>query len=146
MGDRPVKKDHRYYEDRIWADWRARMDALPQGLDDAAFAELFAELEEESAPERIARIGMHFNEARAIIETLFADPDPTEPTKTYEVVWADRVHGTIDRSDAPPTLRGTRAEILQRLHWITSETFGEDLDEWSDWLQAFEENTPLPFS
>ena len=146
MGNRAMKKDASYYEDRLWDKWNARVDALPNGLSDDEFSIQYAALEEDNAVTMITRIGLHFNEARAIIQQLLDDPDPSDPNSIYLVVWADRVPGIIDRDTAPPQLRTTRQGLIERLHWISSEEFGEDLDEWRSWLAAFEANTPLPYS
>lgn len=80
--------------------------------------------------------------AHAIIKQLLDAPNPSAPSVIYQVNWIDRV----PRDDAQPRLQATREELLKRLHWISSEAFGENLNEWRSWLSAFETNTPLPYS
>lgn len=41
------------------------------------------------------------------------------------------------------TARLTRAQMIERIEWISNEAFGEDGSEWSDWLEAFEADVPL---
>ena len=72
---------------------------------------------------------------------MIDDPYPSDPDKVYSLNWREFDVGSFGLVDREACFN--RAQMLERLHWISSEEFGEDIAEWIDWMTAFE-NDPAP--
>ncbi|WP_406735853.1 hypothetical protein [Thioclava sp. GXIMD4215] len=136
-----MKKDDLYYFQRIWDAAEKLYNKKTEGKSWDEILAMTHALDAESGIEREVRIGIHLHEAFAIIRLLVDDMMPEDPDKIYDVVWVDRVSELMGKGELHHEKR-TRAQLLKRLHWISSEEFGEDLDEWVDWMAAFEANPP----
>ncbi|UWQ79511.1 hypothetical protein K3725_00435 [Leisingera sp. S132] len=137
-----MKRNAPYYLSRLEAKADSYFEENVETLSGEAFLEAYDLFSEQFSRQALsARIGEHLNEAVAIIRALLDDPEPTEPEKIYDFLWVDRVSNLMGKGELMQA-KLTRAEMLERLHWITSEEFGEDLDEWADWMAAFEANPP----
>lgn len=136
-----MKKDDEYYIVRIHKACSDDWDRRTVGKSQDEMIKILEEIEGESSVDRVARIGFHLHEAFAIIQKMLNDPVPSDGDKVYDVSWMPRVP---KMNEEPRLVKSsmTRAEMLDRLHWISSEEFGEDLDEWADWMAAFKENPP----
>ncbi|WP_339109748.1 hypothetical protein [Thioclava sp. GXIMD4216] len=136
-----MKKDNWYYISRLWKAGDERHERLTQGKTTDEIFDMLDELNAETSDARVARIGLHLHEAFAIIRLLVDDIMPEDPDKVYDLAWVDRVSELMGKGELHHE-RKNRAQLLDRLHWISSEEFGEDLDEWVDWMAAFEANPP----
>lgn len=138
-----MKKNNDYYEGRLVRAGYERDEKMTKGKSSAEIVAILDELNAESSVARISRIGVNLNEAFAIIRALLSDPEPTDPGKIHHIEWIDRM-SAIPKDAKGDLLKQdwTRAQMLDRLHWISSEEFGEDLDEWTSWMTAFLENPP----
>ncbi len=136
-----MSKDNWYYLLRIQRACEDYWNSRTTGKPDEEIMKILEEIEGESSVDRAARIGFHLHEAFAIIQQLQNDPMPSDHDKVYELSWMPRVP---KMHEEPRLMQSsmTRTEMLDRLHWISSEEFGEDLDEWADWMAAFEANPP----
>ena len=137
-----MKKDDMYYIRRLKQAGFEEDARMTAGKTPEEIYEMLDELNAESPPERISRIGQNQNQAFAIIRAMIDDPYPSDPDKVYTLNWQEFIakgHGYFADREA----RFTRAQMLERLHWISSEEFGEDIAEWIDWMTAFE-NDPAP--
>ena len=137
-----MTKDDMYYIRRLRKAGEERHARMTAGKTLEERYAMLDELNAESSPERLARIGQNQNQAFAIIRAMIDDPYPSDPDKVYTLNWQEFIakgHGYFADREA----RFTRAQMLERLHWISSEEFGEDIAEWIDWMTAFE-NDPAP--
>ena len=136
-----MTKDDMYYIRRLKQAGFEEDARMTAGKTPEEIYEMLDELNAESPPERLARIGQNQNQAFAIIRAMIDDPYPSDPDKVYSLNWREFDVGSFGLVDRDA--RFTRAQMLERLHWISSEEFGEDIAEWIDWMTAFE-NDPAP--
>ncbi|MFV0472733.1 MAG: hypothetical protein ACK5MQ_00590 [Pikeienuella sp.] len=142
-GDGPVRKDNLYYEKRLMKAHNERFERETAGKTGEEFFAILERFERESPLDMLVRISVNLNEASAIIRELWRDDGPTDPEKAHDLVWVDRMSALRKKGGGKlMQARMTRAEMLERLRWISGEEFGEDLPEWLDWITAFETNSP----
>ncbi len=78
------------------------------------------------------RGGMHFEEACALILALRAgDKNQQNFTVTFPRAVMKNGKGRYETM----TVEMTRQQIIDRLEWISSLKFGDDLAEWSEWME-----------
>lgn len=137
-----MTKDREYYEsrlkakaDRMYAEETEGM-TIRQVLD-----EKMDVYENMNVIGFLSRISLHFNEAKVIIRKLVDNFDDEDPDKIYDLLWVDRVTELFGKGELM-TANSTKAEMIERIQWISNEDFGEDIFEWSDWLEAFEADIP----
>ncbi|OKH87849.1 hypothetical protein [Thalassospira sp. TSL5-1] len=131
-----MKKDASYYEDRIRKKKKKQFDELTVGLSDEEFLKIPDEVLEETYPETtLNRIRVFLREADAMISALVNDtPDLNGK---YNFSWIRPK--SYFRERALVTDSRSREEIIKRLEWISNEDFGNDIDEWKSWINAFKE-------
>ncbi|MBT0958211.1 hypothetical protein IV417_12505 [Alphaproteobacteria bacterium KMM 3653] len=138
-----MTKDSLYYMRRLQKVGYERNKRMTAGKTPEEIYEILDELNADTSEDWISRIGQNQDEAFAIIRAMIDDPYPSDPDKIYSLKWQVFVaKGTGYFADREGDF--TRAQMLERLHWISSEEFGEDIAEWIDWMTAFEAN-PAPF-
>lgn len=140
-------KDQHFYERRIRQKLQSDFEQAIFGLSEDELLAMRDNFYGNEDRDLLLRLGVHLHEAFAIIQQILNDPKPTDPEKIYDLDWTSRVPERSRTSSLvsvcqPMKSRMTRAEMLDRLHWISSEEFGEDLDEWASWMAAFKENPP----
>lgn len=97
-------------------------------------------LDEDPEDDQYSAIGMeararyHQDEALALIHAL----DKCDPNKsTSEVYTIPYKLGVVGNGRALYknfTHKMTRAEIVERLQWITFEDYGDDIEKWKEWV------------
>jgi tRNA A37 N6-isopentenylltransferase MiaA len=122
-------------------------EKLQQALDGRDFEDVLDKdpdlVEQNSQSFLIARVLLHMREARAMINLLQKDPEASLD-HVHQITWVeDSAKGLMDRVELRTESR-SRAEMIERLEWISSENFGHDLQAWLDWIAAFEADPP-PF-
>lgn len=142
-----MSKDQRFYERRILQKQKSNFEQAISGLSGDELLAMYDNFSGNENTDLMLRIGVHLHEAFAIIQKILSDPKPTDPEKIYDLDWTSRVPergsaSSLAWQSQPMRSSMTRAEMLDRLHWISSEEFGEDLDEWVSWMAAFKENPP----
>ncbi|BAQ69468.1 hypothetical protein NHU_02316 [Rhodovulum sulfidophilum] len=82
-----------------------------------------------------SRGAIHFEEACALILALrMGEPDQQNFTVTFKrALMKNGKH-----SHEMMTVDMTRQQIIERLEWISSLKFGDDLAEWSEWMEIRE--------
>lgn len=142
-----MSKDQRFYERRLLQKQKSNFERAISGLSGDELLAMYDNFSGNEDTDLMLRVGVHLHEAFAIIEKILNDPRPTDPKKIYDLNWTSCVPERSLASSLvwecqPMKSSMTRSEMLDRLHWISSEEFGEDLDEWTDWMAAFKENPP----
>ncbi len=76
----------------------------------------------------------HFNEACELINALTRDKSNS---KNFDLVLTRRIFDeeTELRRDIQIEVRMNRVQMIERLEWISSMDFGDDIDEWEQWRQ-----------
>ena len=79
-----------------------------------------------------ARGAIHFEEACALILALRSgDKDQQNFTVTFKRALMKNDKHSLEMM----TVDMTRQQIIDRLEWISSLTFGDDISEWSEWME-----------
>ncbi|MBL3554161.1 hypothetical protein [Rhodovulum sulfidophilum] len=110
-------------------------------------------IEEHLPHTKMSRIAAFFTEAEALVSALEDShlDDEFSTSKTYEVVFetpAGPSHLALAEGRKIEKVQKcsvTQTQILERLYDIASDDFGNDPDEWRQWLEIWKADPPLMY-
>ncbi len=130
-------RDSLYYERLMEVRAIALRQAMTAGKTVSEQMDMEDELEELTfMPRLLAEVARGLPEARACVEALERAGN-TPVDLVWMRVYPGYEYGEMDR------VKYTRSEIIARLEKISFLDFGDEPNEWRDWLAAFEAEPPL---
>lgn len=130
-------KDARYYESLMEEKANALREEMTSGMSIRDMMEIEDELEERTfLPRLLAEVARGLPEARAMVSAL-REPLNGPVELTWVKVYPGYEYGQLGHA------RMTREQIINRLQEISFLDFGDDPEEWSTWLAAFEADPPM---
>ena len=110
-------------------------------------------IEEHLPHTKMSRIAAFFTEAEALVSALEDShlEDEFATSKTYEVAFETPVGSSRlalaegRKMEKSQQYSVTQNEILERLCDIASDNFGNDPDEWRNWLETWKADPPLMY-